>query len=88
MSETPRTDEAELREYHSNPEAPKVVYADFARMMERDRNRWRSVAEQLERRFRLHVKGKGCIDSARLDSHLKEDEEALAAFDSLRKEQL
>jgi chromosome segregation ATPase len=47
MSETPtpRTDEAELPVYHSNDEAPKVVYADFARQLERELSRTLKLAE-------------------------------------------
>ena len=45
MSDTPETNEAELPEYYSNDEAPKVVYADFARKMERERDEARQEAE-------------------------------------------
>ena len=57
--DTPLTNESELREYHSNPEAPAVVYADFARDLEREAARWKKAAElwdcstpeELERRI-------------------------------------
>ena len=48
-SKTPETDSAQLREYHSNPEAPRVVYADFARMLERERDEARKFAEEYRR---------------------------------------
>lgn len=84
MSETPETDKMR-EEAGFDPEYPNQhePFESLAEEMEISRNRWRSVAEQLEK-FARTQKDFGPFKPVG-EKHMIE---GLAAFDSLRKEQL
>lgn len=98
MSETPETDQFAMF-LHGQRLAPdlKYVTASFSEHMERDRNRWRSVAEQAEKALREVMPdwfdekldpdepdGNAAMEISY--GNVRDISKALAAFDSLRKE--